>query len=170
MMMSIRPNAFDHQPKGGLSTKICEYTEPVTSRSTIKRLHMEENQQTRDIRDSQVLISGGGGVKECFPELRRLADALNGTVAAGRKLVDLGIAPRSIQVGQSGKTVSPRLYIALGIHGAAQHLAGLRHIESIISVNTAVDAPICRLSDIVVQGDAAEFIDRLTEKISIHRS
>ncbi|WP_022666502.1 electron transfer flavoprotein subunit alpha/FixB family protein [Desulfospira joergensenii] len=170
VMMSIRPDAFEYRSRGGLQTQILEYTKPVTSRSTVQRLHVEENKLSYDIRESRVLISGGGGVKDDFPELFRLADALNGSVAASRKLVDQGIAPRSIQVGQSGKTVSPSLYMALGVHGTMQHIAGLRNIETIISVNRADNAPICSLSDIVVQGDAAEFIDRLMEKISIYRS
>lgn len=170
VMMSIRPNAFEHTPGDPLQTVVSAYTEPVISRSAVKLLHVKENQRTCDIRDSEVLIAGGGGVKESFPELYRLADALKGTVAASRKLVDQGIAPRSIQVGQSGKTVSPRLYMALGIHGSMQHMAGLRQIESLISVNTAANAPICSLSDIVVQGDAGKFIDRLMKKIAVYRS
>lgn len=170
VMMSIRPNAFAHTPGEPLQTVVSAYTEPVRSRSAVKRLHVKERPQTCDIRDSEVLIAGGGGVKDSFSELYRLADALNGTVAASRKLVDQGIAPRSIQVGQSGKTVSPRLYMALGIHGSPQHMAGLRRIDTIISINTAANAPICSLSDIVVQGDAREFMDRLINKISIDRS
>lgn len=170
VMMSIRPNAFEYTPRDSLQTVVSAYTEPVSSPSAVTRLHVKENQQTCDIRDSEVLIAGGGGVKESFPELYRLADALKGTVAASRKLVDQGIAPRSIQVGQSGKTVSPGLYMALGIHGSMQHMAGLRHIASLISVNTAVNAPICSLSDIVVHGDALEFIDRLMKKIALYRS
>ena len=170
VMMSIRPNAFEYTPGERLQTVVSTYTEPVNSQSAVKRLHVKKNRQTCDIRDSEVLIAGGGGVKDIFPELYRLADALKGTVAASRKLVDQGIAPRSIQVGQSGKTVSPRLYMALGIHGSMQHLAGLRHIASIISINTAANAPICRLSDIVVQGDARQFIDRLMKKIAAYRS
>jgi len=170
VMMSIRPNAFAHTPVEPLQTVVSEYTKPVRSPSAVKRLHVKENQQTCEIQDSEILVSGGGGVKDSFPELYRLADALNGTVAASRKLVDQGIAPRSIQVGQSGKTVSPRLYMALGIHGSTQHMAGLRHVETIISINTAANAPICSLSDIVVQGDALKFIDMLMDKILIYRS
>jgi electron transfer flavoprotein alpha subunit len=90
---------------------------------------------------------------------------LNGAVVASRKLVDQGIAPRNIQVGQSGKTVSPKLYLALGIHGSMQHLAGLRGAASIIAVNTSPRAPICRISDLVVQGDACEFIEKLMDRI-----
>jgi electron transfer flavoprotein alpha subunit len=146
------------------------YTEPVGSRSRLKRLHVEKHQHTTDIRDSEILISGGNGVKDAFSDLYQLADALNGTVAASRKLVDQGIAPRSLQVGQSGKTVSPRLYMALGIHGTMQHIAGLRGIESIISINTNRNAPICSLSELVVHGDAAEFINKMVKKIAHYRS
>jgi electron transfer flavoprotein alpha subunit len=170
VMMSIRPNAFEYTSGNPLQTVVSAYTEPVSSPSAVTRLHVKENQQTCDIRDSEVLIAGGGGVKESFPELYRLADALKGTVAASRKLVDQGIAPRNIQVGQSGKTVSPRLYMALGIHGSMQHMAGLRQIASLISINTSVNAPICSLSDIVVHGDARKFIDRLMKKIALYRS
>jgi len=170
VIMTIKPNVFNYTPEEPLQTVVSKYTEPLRYRSAIKRLRVRSTQQTCDIRDSEVLIAGGGGVKDNFSELYRLADALNGTVAASRKLVDQGIAPRSIQVGQSGKTVSPRLYMALGIHGSPQHMAGLRQIETIISINTSANAPICSLSDLVVQGDAREFIDRLLNKISIYRS
>ncbi len=173
VILSIRPNAFDYTPDaspgGGLQTNVSEYSAPATARSAVKQLHVEKIKQTRDIRDYEVLVSGGGGVKERFSDLYPLAAALNGTVSASRKLVDQGIAPRAIQVGQSGKTVSPKLYMALGIHGSMQHLAGLRQVDTIISVNTASHAPICSLSDIVVQGDTGEFIDRLMEKIMIHK-
>lgn len=169
MIMGIRPNAFDCSPgasqRGGLQTEISEYNTPVSVRSAVRRIHVEKTGQTRDIRDYEILISGGNGVKDRVPDLYRLAEALNGAVSASRKLVDQGLAPRAVQVGQSGKTVAPRLYMALGIHGSMQHLAGLRHADTIISVNTAVHAPICSLSDIVVQGDAGEFMDRLMEKI-----
>lgn len=170
MVMSIRPNAFEYTPGSRLPTVVSKYEGAVTTRSTVKRLHVKPDRQVHDIRDSQVLICGGNGVKKNFAKLYHLADALNGTVAASRKLVDQGIAPRDIQVGQSGKTVSPRLYIALGVHGTMQHISGLRRIESIISINTNSNAPICSLSDIVVLGDAAEFTDRLVEKITIERS
>ena len=175
LIMTVRPNAFEYRAGGGLQTEVSGYAAPVMSRSGIKYLAMNErsqgcNSEDADIRDYEVLVSGGGGVKERFPALCRLADALGGGVAASRKLVDLGIAPKRIQVGQSGKTVSPKLYMALGIHGSMQHMAGLRQVESIISVNTARHAPICSLSDIVVQGDAGEFMDRLTEKIAAYRS
>ena len=170
MVMSIKPNMFEYRPAGDLNPRVSAYTRPATSSSTLKRLKVEKNSQSYDIRDRKVLISGGQGVKKNFSELYCLAEALNGHVSASRKLVDQGIAPRSIQVGQTGKTVSPRLYMAIGIHGSMQHIAGLRQIESIISVNRSRHSPICSVSDIVVQGDAGEFIDRLMEKITSYRS
>jgi len=94
-----------------------------------------------------------------------LATLLHGEVSASRAIVDKGIVSRAIQVGQSGKTVSPSLYIALGIHGAIQHIEGLKDVDFIISVNTNKNAPICSISDIVVEGDALTFIHRLVEKI-----
>lgn len=169
VMMTIRPHAFEHPPEETVSTRISQYSRPVTTRSTLTRLGVEQNIiEPRDIRDYEVLVAGGGGAARCFPALKPLADALNGAVAASRKLVDQGIAKRHIQVGQSGKTVSPKLYLALGIHGSMQHLAGLRGAVSIIAVNTSPHAPICRLSDLVVQGDACEFIEKLMDKMMHH--
>ena len=170
VMMSVRPGVFNYAGEGGMKTEVREYTAPVEARSSMKPLATKEKQISYDIRESDVLISGGGGVLRSFSGLQRLADALQGRVSASRKIVDRGIAPRSIQVGQSGRTVSPRLYIALGINGAIQHVEGMKNIESIISVNTNRNAPICSLSDIVVEGDAMEFVDKLTERIEAFRS
>jgi electron transfer flavoprotein alpha subunit len=165
VMMTIRTHAFEHPPEQAVPTRISQYSRPVTTRSALTRLSVEHPLESRDIRNYEVLVAGGGGAARCFPALKPLADALNGAVAASRKLVDQGIAQRTIQVGQSGKTVSPKVYLALGIHGSMQHLAGLRGAVSIIAVNTSPHAPICRLSDLVVQGDACEFIEKLMDKM-----
>ncbi len=165
VMMTIRTHAFEHPPEETVPTRISTCSLPVTTRSTLTRLGVDQPLESRDIRDYEVLVAGGGGAARCFPALKPLADALNGAVAASRKLVDQGIAQRHIQVGQSGKTVSPKMYLALGIHGSMQHLAGLRGVTSIIAVNTSPHAPICRLSDMVVQGDACEFIEKLMDKL-----
>ncbi|MCF8089386.1 MAG: electron transfer flavoprotein subunit alpha/FixB family protein [Desulfotignum sp.] len=168
VIMTIRINAFEYTQKQAVPTRISPYSRPVTVRSTLTRLGVEQNIEPRDIRDFEVLVAGGGGAIRCFPALEPLADALNGAVAASRKLVDLGIAKRNIQVGQSGKTVTPKVYLALGIHGSMQHLAGLRGAASILAVNTSSHAPICRVSDLVVQGDACEFIEKLMGKLMHH--
>jgi len=168
VLMTIRINAFEYTPEETVPTRTSNYSRPVTTRSTLTRLGVEPPLESRDIREYEVLVAGGGGAARCFQKLKPLADTLNGAVAASRKLVDQGIAQRHIQVGQSGKTVSPKVYLALGIHGSMQHLAGLRGAASIISVNTSPRAPICRLSNLVVQGDACEFIEKLMDKLTCH--
>lgn len=164
-MMSIRQNVFNYNKELLKETELIKF-QPIKSRkSRLKLIDSEEKNQSYDIRESDVLISGGGGTIRNFGKLELLADELSGQVSASRKIIDKGIAPRTIQVGQSGKTVNPKLYIAIGINGAIQHIEGLKNVEHIISVNTNRNAPICFLSDLVVEGDAFEFIDKLTLKI-----
>lgn len=166
IMMSVRPGVFVNTKEPIKETSIISF-HPTTIRSSkIRLLETFDKEKTKDIRASEILVSGGGGVMENFWHLELLADALNGMVSASRRIVDSGIATRSIQVGQSGKIVSPKLYIALGVYGSLQHIEGLKNVENIISVNINKDAPICSLSDIVVEGDAIEFIDKLVEKIN----
>lgn len=165
IMMSIRPGVFYYDNEAGQTTQPEKYTPDVVRDGKIQRLAVKLKEQIYDIRESDVLVSGGGGVIGNFHHLEQLAQKLGGQVSASRKIVDQGIAPRSIQVGQSGKTVSPKLYIALGINGAVQHVEGLKQVENIISVNINRDAPICSLSDIVVEGDAVTFIEKLVSKI-----
>lgn len=165
LMMSVRQNVFSYQGTEQKHTERIEYHPIRTESSKIELLGIREKESTRDIRESEILISGGGGTLRYFDQLNLLAEELDGQVSASRSAVDNGIAPRSIQVGQSGKTVSPRLYIALGISGSLQHIEGLKNVETIISVNKNKDAPICSISDIVVEGDAREFVERLTDKI-----
>jgi electron transfer flavoprotein alpha subunit len=170
VMMSVRPGVFNYTKKRDRETEVWEYTAPGRVKSCLKCLEIKEKKISYDIRESEILISGGGGVEGNFSALQRLAAALKGEVSASKKIVEQGIASRSIQVGQSGKSVSPKLYIALGINGAIQHVEGLKNIESIISVNTDKNAPICTLSDMVVEGDAVEFIHKLTDRIEAFRN
>ncbi|KMZ53797.1 electron transfer flavoprotein subunit alpha/FixB family protein [Dorea sp. D27] len=165
VMMSARLSAFQYKQARIRDTKIVYHTPDIEGEPPIKVIAEGRKQSTEDIRDAEILVSGGGGVMERFPSLHQLAEPLHAMVASSRRLVDSGITPRSIQVGQSGKTVSPRLYIALGIYGSLQHIEGLDHVEDIISVNINRNAPICSLSSIVVEGDAIEFIEKLSTKI-----
>lgn len=165
LMMSVRQNVFFYEPDSLGETRRINHTPKTVCTGKIRLLEVREKEASKDIRDSDVLISGGGGVMKDFKKLSELASELNALVSASRKTVDNGIAPRSIQVGQSGKTVSPKLYMALGINGSIQHIEGLKNVEYMISVNTNKNAPICSISDIVVEGDAKEFITKLTEKI-----
>ena len=165
MMLSVRPGVFSYTPQEPVVTQIYVPRDLRFRTGGMKEISRKEKHSEYDIRESDVLISGGGGVERYFHELRPLADLLGGHVSASRAIVDKGVADRNIQVGQSGKTVNPRLYIALGINGALQHIEGLRNVEYIISVNTNTYAPICSISDIVVEGDAYTFIHRLIETI-----
>lgn len=169
IMMSVRPNVFVNTLERLKKTQTIQFHPANVKSSKIRLLGTREKEKAKDIRESEVLISGGGGVIENFDHLKLLAEELNALVSASRRIVDSGIATRSIQVGQSGKTVSPKLYIALGIYGSLQHIEGLKNVENIISVNINKDAPICSLSDVVVEGDAIEFIDKLTEKIKMNK-
>jgi electron transfer flavoprotein alpha subunit len=140
-------------------------TTSVTLSTGLRPLETRPKTVTDDIRQANVLVSGGGGIQHHFKELHRLAEVLGASVSASRRIVDSGIVSRKIQVGQSGKTVSPDLYVALGISGSVQHIEGLRNIKHLVVVNTNPNAPLTALADLVVEGDAVEFIHRFTERI-----
>lgn len=164
VMMSVRPGVFSAQERRRetLKTVFAGNTGKETGAVLLER---RPKPQRKDIRKSEVLVSGGGGAMEHFDLLQELAERLGGAVSASRKAVDEGKADRVIQVGQSGRFVRPKLYIAEGIYGAIQHVAGIRQAEHIIAVNTDPLAPICSLADIVVEGDAVSFTAKLIRRI-----
>lgn len=169
IMMSVRQNVFHYRQAMNRVTQYIDYYHQVKT-SGIQEVKREDKVVSYDIRESEVLVAGGGGVSQGFEQLTELADLLGGQVAASRKIVDSGIAKRQIQVGQSGKTVSPKFYLALGIYGSIQHVEGLKNVKYMISVNTNRHAPICSLSDIVVEGDGNLFVKLLIERIKRYES
>ena len=168
VMMSVRPGVFLYDG-GNCTTKFTEYVPKQIDCAKIEQVSRRVKPVSKDIRESDVLVSGGGGILRDFDVIDSLAERLGGMKAASRRVVDSGKADRSIQVGQSGKIVHPKLYIALGIYGALQHVAGLNRVEHIIAVNTNKSAPMCSLADIVVEGDAKTFVDKLVKRIDCEK-
>lgn len=119
------------------------------------------------LQDAEVIVSGGKGMKNAknFALLEELARLLGGSVGASRTAVDLNWAPYSSQVGLSGKSVTPKLYIACGISGAVQHLAGMSASDTVIAINTDPEAPIFRVADLAIVGDVLEVVPALIGRL-----
>jgi electron transfer flavoprotein alpha subunit len=164
----IRPKSFEASEVGG-SAEIKELPAAIGDGS--KRAHITERvveaSEKVKLEDARVVISGGRGMggPDNFPLLEDLAGALGGAVGASRAVVDAGWVPYSMQVGQTGKSVRPGVYIAVGISGAMQHTVGMKASKVIIAINKDAEAPIMKMADLGVVGDALKIVPALTAAV-----
>ena len=165
-MATVRPRVFKKKTVDGNSAKVVAETLKLIAPMT-HIVASETFEDGADIAAADILVSGGRGMKkaENFAMLQRLAELLGGEVSASRAAVDAGWVRQSRQVGQTGKTVAPRVYLCFGISGAIQHLEGIRGADTIIAVNTDPNAPIFGVADLGIVGDALEIVPALIKAL-----
>ncbi|MFW7378021.1 MAG: electron transfer flavoprotein subunit alpha/FixB family protein [Oligoflexus sp.] len=165
--VTVRPNTFKAEAtgaSGGFKVSTVEANLP-TSRLTLKEVRKGQSQKA-DLTEASIIISGGRalGSADAFSILHECAEPIGATVGASRAAVDSGFAPHDMQVGQTGKTVNPNLYIACGISGSVQHMAGMRTSKVIVAINTDAEAPIFKVANYGIVGDLFEVVPALTKK------
>jgi electron transfer flavoprotein alpha subunit len=164
-VFTIRPNVF--KPASADGSFEVEVKEVSASDLSTRVTSFKKSEGKLDVAEADIIVSGGRGLKgpENFHLVEELASELGAAVGASRAVVDAGWRPHREQVGQTGKTVSPSLYIACGISGAVQHLAGMSSSKYIVAINKDKDAPIFSIADYGIAGDIFEILPALTEEI-----
>lgn len=168
-MSTVRPGVMQRMAKDdSRKGEVIEYRVNFQKdKFKVKVLETVKQEAKVDITEAKVLVSGGRGVgnTEGFKKLEELANVLKGEVSSSRAMVDAGVMPSERQVGQTGKTVRPNLYMACGISGAIQHIAGMESSEFIVAINKDKYAPIMQLADLGIVGDLHKIVPMLTERL-----
>lgn len=167
-MASIRPNTYPPAEASGSSAEVVDVAVSISAdniKGRVKEM-VSAGGGGVDITEAEVIVAGGRAMKngDNFGILNELAEVIGGTVGASRAAVDAGYVPHSIQVGQTGKVVNPKLYFAVGISGAIQHVVGMRTAKVIVAVNKDENAPIFQMADYGIVGDLFEVLPKLTEE------
>ncbi|HKW58248.1 MAG TPA: electron transfer flavoprotein subunit alpha/FixB family protein [Candidatus Dormibacteraeota bacterium] len=169
----VRPKSFEASESGGTAeVKQLDITIAAASRRAHIAERVAEASEKVKLEDARVVVSGGRGLggPQNFPMLEDLANALGGAVGASRAVVDAGWVPYSMQVGQTGKSVRPGVYIAVGISGAMQHTVGMKTSKVIIAINKDAEAPIMKMADLGVVGDALKIVPALTAAVKAKKN
>jgi len=169
-VVTIRPNSFAPQPCAAAAEPVSVEVVVSAGAKGARIVHSvaEQRGSRPHLQEAAVVVSGGRGVgsAENFAVIERLADALGAAVGASRAVVDAGWVPHTMQVGQTGVTVSPQLYVAVGISGAIQHRAGMQTSKTVVAINRDPEAPIFELADVGVVGDLFQVAPQLTDEIT----
>jgi electron transfer flavoprotein alpha subunit len=169
-LVAVRPKSFAAEESGGGAAEVVNVPAADAGRAgeaKVLERHVEE-QQGPKLEEASVVVSGGRGIgaaENYAPLVEELAKQLKGAWGASRAIVDAGWVPYALQVGQTGKTVKPKVYVALGISGATQHLVGMKNSDNIIAVNKDGEAPIFSVADLGIVGDVHKVVPALIEAI-----
>jgi len=172
-LVLVRPKAFEAEPAGGSAEVVPVSVEIPDDARKARRVQKHEVAASGPkLEDASVIVSGGRGLQqpENFKLLEELSAQIPGSaVGATRAVVDAGWVPYAMQIGQTGKTVKPKVYLAVGISGATQHIVGMKSSDRIIAINKDAEAPIFSLADLGIVGDALKVVPKLTEEVKARK-